>query len=847
MARANSDSSADKQSPATEVDPRGLSATAIRDRSGERIGNYHLLDLIGSGGFGDVYAAEQTSPVKRRVALKVLKAGMDTKAVLARFEQERQALALMNHPHVAKILDAGATPGGRPYFVMELVQGQSITEYCDKHRLNTVARLKLFIQVCQAVQHAHQKGIIHRDLKPSNVLIALTDGEPSAKVIDFGIAKATAGSLSDLTLYTRQGELIGTPAYMSPEQLNGEDIDTRTDIYALGVVLFEMLTGRLPFDANKLKRRGLDAFRQVITEDPPPKPSSQVSNPDSESTARRRRTDPKTLNRMLKGELDWIVLKAMEKDRSRRYESASGLASDIRRHINREPVAAGPPSARYRLWKFAQRHRIGLTAAFAIAITVVGALILSNIQRIRVEQARDQLQVAEARAQQEARSAEAISDFLIGLFEVADPGEAKGSSITAREILDKGAKEISEDSTTNPTTRAVLMRTMGRVYVNLGLTEPARTLLEQALQIETARLGPESTEAATTLTELAHLLSVAGEADAAVERAQQALKILEARYGPGHEQVAHALNALGNAFSNQGALGDAITTHRRALTIRESRPQIDDEAVSQSTHNLANAYLMNGQSELAIPLYERSIAIHERTSLDPESDYELATSLHVLAIALQDRSEFEQALALEERALRIREKVLGPDHWHVMLSLTTKGTLLRNLERVSQSEAPLRRASEIGIAALGIDHGEVMWAQGHLVETLMALGKYAEARQRLEMMEAVRGAEDAQLQARFGKVALGEGSFANALEYFSRSLALDEKDFGDAHAYLIPALKGKGDALRGLNRSTEALISYQRAMDILGSDFNSARPSHVELAQAIANLEVAQSGEPAGG
>src|SRR5687768_7330852 len=334
------------------------------EKPGDRIGRYKLLQQIGEGGCGVVYMAEQEEPVRRRVALKIIKLGMDTKSVIARFEAERQAIAMMDHPNIAKVFDAGATEAGRPYFVMELVRGMKITDYCDEAKLSTCARLDLFIQVCQAIQHAHQKGIIHRDIKPSNILVSANDGVLVPMVIDFGIAKATSGQqLTDKTLFTAFEQFIGTPAYMSPEQamLTSLDIDTRSDIYALGVLLYELLTGKTPFDARELLEIGLDEMRRTILEQEPPRPSTRVSilpGHELSTTAQRRGLDAPKLVSELRGDLDWIVMKAMEKDRARRYETANGLAMDIQRHLNNEPVIACPPSNLYRLQKAVRRNKV---------------------------------------------------------------------------------------------------------------------------------------------------------------------------------------------------------------------------------------------------------------------------------------------------------------------------------------------------------------------------------------------------------------------------------------------------------------------------------------------------------
>ncbi|MBZ0269641.1 serine/threonine-protein kinase, partial [bacterium] len=541
-------------------------------RAPDRIGPYRILEKLGEGGFGEVWIGEQSEPVKRRVAVKVLKAGMDTKAVLARFEAERQALTLMSHRNIARILDAGATESGRPYFVMDLIDGASITRYCDERRLSTRERVALFVFVCTAVQHAHQKGVIHRDLKPSNLLVTVEGGEATPKVIDFGIAKAVDEPLTDRTMLTMQGQMIGTPAYMSPEQAAGAlFVDTTTDIYSLGAVLYELLTGAPPFEPESLESAGLEGMSRILREVDPPTPSTRVSRLGEASTgvAARRGTEPQALRGELQGELDWITMRAMEKDPGRRYASASDLAADLRRYLAHEPVTAAPPSAAYRTRKFARRHRTGVGIAAAVAVTLVVFAVTMAVQANRIAAERD-------RANRERESAERVASFLSEMLGSVQP-EVLGNSLwidlrrrvaesrraagaTDAEIADADAEFAALMRGVNPTDAALrlldeeilaragltvdaqlagdpriaarLHHTFARTYRELGLLDRAEPQALAAIELGREQFGADDAETLRARNEWSVLLQRQGRLDEAEENGRETLERSQAALGP---------------------------------------------------------------------------------------------------------------------------------------------------------------------------------------------------------------------------------------------------------------------------------------------------------------------------
>lgn len=703
----------------------------------DRIGPFKILQVLGEGGMGIVYEAEQTAPVRRRVALKIIKVGMDTKEVVARFEAERQALAVMDHPNIAKVLDAGATDTGRPYFVMELVHGVKLTEYCDANHLSVHERLELFATVCQAIQHAHQKGVIHRDLKPSNVLVSERDGVASPKIIDFGVAKAMGYHLTDRTLVTTHGTAIGTPAYMSPEQaeMSQLDVDTRTDIYALGVMLYELLVGKLPLDPTDI---GMPAFiaKLVLRDTEHPTPSTSFSKLGSEiqTVARLRRVDPSTLRRELRGDLDWIIMKAMDKDRKRRYETANGLALDIQRHLHDEPVLARPPSTSYRLRKFVRRNRAWVAAGGLAAASLVAGLALASIGLVRANRAQEQ-------TAREAEAARQVSDFLVGLFAVSDPDEARGNTITAREILDRGAAEITRELSGQPVVQARLMHTIGQVYNELGLFEQGRPLLEQALTIRERELGSDDPEVAATLDDLANLHRVRGSLPVAESLMLRSLEINERVLGTDDPAVAANLGGLGGIYMAQGRYAEAVPMFQRSVEINERTHEVPDADFAAALFNLGTIYLVQGRLADAEPLLQRALTIREEV-LEPGHP-DLGASFNNLGALYWRQENFARALTVFQRALEMFERALGPEHPNTANALNNLGETRWALGRYDAAESLLVRTLSLKERILDPDNPSIANTVNALANVRRDQGRSAEAeslyRRALTMRERLLG------------------------------------------------------------------------------------------------------------
>jgi serine/threonine protein kinase/tetratricopeptide (TPR) repeat protein len=682
------------------------------------IGLYRIHQVLGEGGFGVVYLAEQEQPVRRFVALKIIKLGMDTRQVIARFEAERHALALMDHPNIARVLDAGATPAGRPYFVMELVRGIPITEHCRRERLGIRQRLELFLHVCQAVQHAHQKGIVHRDIKPRNILITRVDSVAVPKVIDFGIAKATSQPLGERPAFTEFRQFLGTPEYMSPEQGDdGMDVDTRTDIYSLGVVLYELLTGVTPLDAAALRRIGMEELRRQLREIESSWPSVRLRQQlGADEGLAATFGAAGALPRMLRGDLDWIVMKALEKDRARRYQTVNEFARDIQRHMQNEPVTAGPPGLAYRASKFFRRNRGLVSAGLVVGLALVTGLLLATTgwmqamrsqsalreERDTAERARGDAELArsEERAQRQlaernAQNALAANQFLREMIASVNPNYTRGRDVSMRYVLDEAARRIAGGALVEqPEVEAGLRVTLGETYEALGLYALAETQLRTAGQLLQETLGEQHPDCLRCRSALIGVLNGQLRHEEAEELATALLALQVRLLGEEHADTLATRSRLGIALAGRSKVVEAERVHRQTVGIQRRLLGEEHPETLRSQTNLALVQQAQGRHDEA-ELLLRHVLDRQRRVLGPQHS-EVTRTLNALALVLESRGKFAAAETLYRESWETDQRILGADHPHTQLAMNN---LLRVLQTQGKSEA-MRPLVELRLARL---------------------------------------------------------------------------------------------------------------------------------------------------
>jgi serine/threonine protein kinase len=683
-------------------------------------GAYRLERLLGEGGVGEVWLAEQDAPVRRQVAIKLIKPGMDSRRVVARFEAERQALALMSHPSIAKVFDGGSTDEGRPYFVMEYVDGRPINDHCDGMSLSLAGRLRLFREVCDAVQHAHQKGVIHRDLKPSNVLVAGS----SPRVIDFGIAKAISEPLTGNAFNTEAGTLLGTPEYMSPEQAEtgSDDIDTRADVYSLGAMLYEISCGTLPIASDKLRRRSLEELRRRIREDEPQPPSVRFrALPDREAVASRRSTTVEALRRDLSGDLDAIVMKAMEKDRNRRYGSASDLAADLERLLANEPVLARPQSTFYRVRKYALRHRTGFAFAAAAALVLPAFVVGLAFQVRQVSRERD-------RANREAAASRRVADFMANMFSVADPSQNRGEAITAHEVLDKATAEIGSSLSEDRAMRSRMMTTMGTVYTNLGLYPKAHPLLETALAERRGRLGVDDPETLESSLAMAQLMFNEGNLPGAEALYLPTLAAQRRVLGQGGAaNIAASMNGLSAIHNERGQHREAEQLDREALQLTSTALGPEHRATITALNGLAASVYYQARYAESEAVHRRVVELDSKV-LGPSSLATLKAISNLVADLSMER-KFTEAEPLVRELIERQRQVLGPDHSATLTAKYNLAHILMSMQRTSEAEPLVRENLATARRVLGPRHQDTLRWMDMLGRIFKRQKHYAEAEQ----------------------------------------------------------------------------------------------------------------------
>ena len=815
-------------------------------------GRYKLIESIGEGGMGSVWMAQQTEPVRRLVAVKLIKPGHDSKAVLARFEAERQALALMDHPNIAKVLDAGSDDA-RPYFVMELVKGVPITRHCDVHKLTMRERLELFVPVCQAVQHAHQKGIIHRDLKPSNVMVSLYDGRPVPKVINFGVAKAAGQALTDKTLVTGFGALVGTPEYMAPEQaeLNQLDVDTRADIYALGVLLYELLTGTTPLNRARVGQTSLLEVLRMIREDEPPRPSVRLgSSATLPALAASRHTEPRRLAALVRGELDWIVMKALEKDRGRRYETATGLAKDVKRYLADEPVEARPTSQLYRARKWLRRYACTATAAALVLAAMVVGLVVSLVMAHRATTAEAKTRLAledlaaqHAAAKDELATRELVQQFFLDkIFTAARPlGQdgGLGKDVTLRRALDATVPTVGETFRDRPLVEAAVRRALGRTYLDLGEAVPAVAEFEQVVRLRERHLPPGHLDTTRAWADLAAARNERWDTTG-VPLFEKALAAFRAALGPDDAETLACVNGLGDSLRRANRTAESVRVYEDGVDRMRAALGADHPVTLAGLEGLAMSYRTAGRAREAVPLAEEVVAVR-RAKYGPDRQATLQ-SQHILAVLYSVTDRAPEAVTLFEQVVPLAKERLGTTHW---LTFQSMHSLALTYERADRpADAVLLReeilglwkkaehATEINLIARVAELADAYAAAGRTAD---AVRRYEDVLVRLRTHSGAGHVDTLSAMCRLGNLYLREGRVSDAGPLFDECLTGLRSSYAANEPLLAERLTEVGAALVRGGQAAEAGSPLRQAAALRGR----VAPDTWELAETKALLGMA--------